>query len=255
MDRILRHLGYLEFGRGSVAFNLIRWGPGRRVARRLYDLLKLHGRVAIPASPVDWSKSRAYTSVVSTGEGVSVNLEGREPHGIVDRGDYETVRAELAAALSAFRDPETGVSPIGRIHRKEEILSGEFLDAAPDLLLVPAPGYSLTHARGMVEDADWLSGDHRIEGVLAAKGPEVTPGALEEAAHLIDLGPTALAALGVASDIERDGTVLGSLVGSEVELTVDASARPGGRSGRDGGLTSDEEGEIEEHLRGLGYVE
>ena len=45
--------------------------------------------MAIPASPIDWSKSRAYTSVVSTGEGVSVNLKGREPEGIVDPADYE----------------------------------------------------------------------------------------------------------------------------------------------------------------------
>ena len=82
MDRILQQLGFLEFGRGSLAFNLIRWGPGRRIARRIYDLLKLHGKMAIPASPIDWSKSRAYTSVVSTGEGVSINMKGREPEGI-----------------------------------------------------------------------------------------------------------------------------------------------------------------------------
>lgn len=163
MDRILQHLGYLEFGRGSLAFNLIRWGPGRRIARRLYDIFKLHGKISIPASPIEWSKTRAYTSVVSTGEGVSVNLKGREPEGIVDTKDYEKVRDDLAASLDAFRDPDTGKPPIGKIYRKEEVMSGKFLDTAPDLLLVPAPFYSLTHAKGMVEAADWLSGDHRLE--------------------------------------------------------------------------------------------
>ena len=256
MDRVLQHLGFLEFGRGSFAFNLIRWGPGRRIARRIYDLLKLHGKISIPASPIEWSKTRAYTSVVSTGEGVSVNLKGREPGGTVDPQDYEKVRDEVFQALDAFRDPDTGKSPISKIYRKEEILSGRFLDTAPDLLLVPAPFYSLTHAKGMVEEADWLSGDHRLEGVVVATGPEVKPGPLQETAELIDLGPTSLAALGVPSAVERDGKVLSSLVGDGVELKVEAKDGAGPADAVDpSGLSSDEEGEIEDHLRGLGYVE
>jgi predicted AlkP superfamily phosphohydrolase/phosphomutase len=256
MDRILRHLGFLEFGRGSFAFNLIRWGPGRRVARRVYDILKLHGKVSIPASPVDWSKTTAYTSVVSTGEGVSVNLKGREPNGIVEPSDYERARDDVAAALDDFRDPDNNLAPIGKILRKEEVLSGAHLDSAPDLLLVPAPFYSLTHARGMVEEADWLSGDHRIEGVVVATGPEVTAGPLRERVELIDLGPTSLATLGAPSAVPRDGRVIRSLVGSDAAL--DIGGPPAGAQARaadDTGLTSDEAGEIEDHLRGLGYVE
>lgn len=256
MDRVLESMGYAKFSKGSFATNLIRWGPGRRIARRIYDLLKLHGRVALPATPLDWTKSRAYTSVSSTGEGVSINLKGREPQGTVDPKDYESLREEIFQKLSDFRDPVTGKAPIRKIYRKEEILSGRFLDTAPDLLLVPAPLYSLTHAKGMVEDADWLSGDHRLEGMLVAVGPEVTPGPLEETAYLQDLGPTSLAALGVPSGIERDGKVLKSLVGDrELEMRLvdgtDGSAASPGASG----LTSDEESEVEEHLRGLGYVE
>jgi predicted AlkP superfamily phosphohydrolase/phosphomutase len=255
MDRVLKHLGFLEFGRGSFAFNLVRWGPGRRIARRLYDIFKLHGRVSIPASPIDWDKTRAYTSVVSTGEGVSVNLKGREPQGTVDPKDYEKVRQEVFDALSAFRDPDTGQSPIAKIYRKEEVMSGAFFDTAPDLLLVPAPFYSLTHAKGMVEEADWLSGDHRLEGVIVATGPEVTPGPLAETVELIDLGPTSMAALGVPSAVPRDGKVIASLVGPETQLRVDESVLEGAGGEAGSGLTSDEEGEIEDHLRGLGYVE
>ena len=259
MDRILQQMGYLEFGKGSFAFNLIRWGPGRRIARRVYDLLKLHGKVSIPASPIEWSKTRAYTSVVSTGEGISVNLKGREPGGIVDPKDYEKVRDEVRAAVEGFKDPVTGKNPVGKTYLKEEVLSGAFLDTAPDILLVPAEGYSLTHAKGAVEEADWLSGDHRLEGVIVATGPEVTPGPLKETAQLIDLGPTSMAALGVTSGVPRDGKVLRSLVGDGVDLKVDESSiqeQAGGSvATAEGGLTSDEEGEIEDHLRGLGYVE
>jgi predicted AlkP superfamily phosphohydrolase/phosphomutase len=255
MDRILEHLGWLSFGRGSFTFNLIRWGPGRRIARRLYDLLKLHGKISIPASPIEWASTKAYTSVVSTGEGVSLNLRGREPEGIVDVGDYERVRQDLFDALSEFRDPETGAAPISKIYRKEEVLSGRFLDVAPDLLLVPAPFYSLTHAKGMVEAADWLSGDHRLEGVVVANGPEVKAGPLTETVELIDLGPTALAALGVPSAVPRDGKVLASLAGADARLEVGAASVDSAQKSSESGLESHEEEEIEEHLRGLGYVE
>lgn len=255
MDGILGDLGFLSLGRGSMAYNLVRWGPGRRIARRIYDLLKLHGRISIPSSPVDWSRTRAYTSVVSTGEGVSVNLKGREPGGIVDPKDYESVRDELATALASYVDPATGRNPIGRVMPKEEVLTGRFLDIAPDLLLVPAPLYSLTHAKSSVEDADWLSGDHRLEGVVVAAGPEVQPGPLQETVRLIDLMPTAVAALGVSSAVPRDGRPIESLVGAGIELEVSESGSPGASAPPESGLTSDEEGEIEDHLRGLGYVE
>ena len=255
MDRILGDLGFLRFGRGSMAYNLVRWGPGRRIARRLYDLFKLHGRVSIPSSPVDWENTRAYTSVVSTGEGVSVNLKGREPGGTVEPADYERVRDELAAALADYKDPHTGRNPIGKVLRKEDVLSGPFLDIAPDLLLVPAPLYSLTHAKSAVEDADWLSGDHRLEGIVVAAGPEVKPGPLSETVRLIDLMPTAAAALGVPTAVERDGRPIESLVGAGVELALSDSGLSGGSEPSETGLTSDEEGEIEDHLRGLGYVE
>ena len=84
----------------------------------------------------------------------------------------------------------------------------------------------------------------------------MTPGPLKETAELIDLGPTSMAALGVPSAIPRDGKVLASLIGPGKSLEV----RSGGAVTRattvdESGLNEQEEGEIEDHLRGLGYVE
>jgi hypothetical protein len=53
-------------------------GPVRKIARKAYDVLGLHGKVSLPQS-VNWSKTKAFTTIRSTGEGVSVNLAGREP--------------------------------------------------------------------------------------------------------------------------------------------------------------------------------
>ena len=66
----------------------MQWGPMRKVARKVYDVLGLHGKVSLPQS-VNWSKTKAFTTIRSTGEGVSINLAGREIDGIVDPGDYE----------------------------------------------------------------------------------------------------------------------------------------------------------------------
>jgi predicted AlkP superfamily phosphohydrolase/phosphomutase len=233
MNKVLEHLGFLRFGAGSTLVNLLSWGRVRSVARVVYDRLGLHGRVAVPTPPIDWARTIAYTSVVSTGEGVSVNLTGREPEGTVSRADYERVRDEVAQALLEFTD-DRGEHPVGAVLRKEEVLSGPYLDRAPDLLLQAAPLYSLSHARRMVEDADWLSGDHRPEGVYVMAGPGIEAGAGPE----ISLGDFA------------------AQIAHEIGLPADPEW---GRSGLEaepvGAYSDEEERLVEERLRGLGYLE
>src|SRR5262249_51555463 len=96
MNRVLEHLDLLKMGRGSGLVSLLAWGRVRSIARKTYDRLGLHGKVAVPTPPLDWAHTRAYTSVTSTGEGVSIALRGREPEGIVAPQDYEKVRDEVA---------------------------------------------------------------------------------------------------------------------------------------------------------------
>jgi predicted AlkP superfamily phosphohydrolase/phosphomutase len=253
MDRLLEHFGLLEFSASRAIFGPMQWGPMRSLARKVYDKLGLHGRVPLPQS-VNWAKTRAYTSVRSTGEGISVNLAGREPDGIVDPADFEKVRDEVAERVGAFVDPRTGNRPVGRIWRREEIFKGKFADEAPDLLLEPAPLYSLTHAKTMVEAADWLSGDHRMDGVIVATGPRVDRANFPDAARLVDLAPTILAAVGAPASVRHSGTIIPSVVGDE--LAVAAGSAPADTALGPGiGLDEGEAEEVEEHLRGLGYLE
>jgi len=233
MNKVLQELGFLRFARGSWLVNLISWGRIRSLARVVYDRLGLHGRVKVPTPPIDWEKTRAYTSVVSTGEGVSLSLEGREPQGTVKREDYERVRDEVAQALLDFTDPDTGGHPIDAVLRKEEVLSGAYLDRAPDLLLEPAPLYSLSHARRMVEAADWLSGDHRPEGIYVMAGPGIEPGEGSEIS-LGDFANQIMDAVGIEPDPDWGQALTHEPVGS---------------------FSEDEERQIEERLRGLGYLE
>jgi predicted AlkP superfamily phosphohydrolase/phosphomutase len=234
MNRVLEQLGLLRMGRGSGLVSLLAWGRLRSIARRIYDRLGLHGRVAVPTPPIDWAHTRAYTSVTSTGEGVSIALAGREPEGQVQPEAYERVRDEVARALLDFTDPVTGRHPIGRVLRKEDVLEGPYLDRAPDLLLEAAPLYSLTHARQAVEEADWLSGDHRPEGVYVEAGPGIEPGHGPEIS-LADFAGRIAEAVGLEPGAGEDDAVA-----SDDEEPV---------------FSEDEEREVEERLRGLGYLE
>jgi predicted AlkP superfamily phosphohydrolase/phosphomutase len=254
MDRLLEHLGFLRFAASKAVFGPMQWGPMRSVARKVYDTLGLHGRVSLPQS-VNWQKTVAFTSVRSTGEGVSINVAGREPDGIVDPGDYEAARARVMEALDAFVDPATGKKPIRRVLRREDVFTGRHAETAPDILLEPAPLYSLTHAKSMVEDADWLSGDHRIDGVIAASGPRVRLDAFAEPALLVDMAPTILAALGVPASVKHDGQVLSAVVGDEASVAAAGVREPEAAADETTGLAEDEALEVEEHLRGLGYLE
>ena len=254
MDRLLEHLGFLRSAATRAVFGPMQWGRLRAVARKVYDLLGLHGRVSLPQS-VNWQKTTAYTAVRSTGEGVSLNLAGREPEGIVEPGDYEQVRERVMGALASFVDPATGMRPIARVLRREDVFSGKYVETAPDIVLEAAPLYSLTHATSVVEDADWLSGDHRIEGVIAAAGPKVEPDAFADPAQLVDLAPTILAALRAPASVKHDGRLLSSVVGEEAAAETTASVAADVGVTADSGLDAEEAREVEEHLRGLGYLE
>ena len=253
MDRLLQSFGLLEFTASQAVLGRIQAGKLRGVARRVYDLFGLHGKVSLP-QPVNWAKTRAYTSIRSTGEGVSVNLAGREPNGIVDPADFERVRDDVAERLRGFVDPATGRRPVARVRRREEVFAGDHLDHAPDLLLEPAPGFSLTHAKSVIEDAGWAAGDHRVEGVIAARGPRVREGAFAESPGLIDLAPTILAAVDAPAGVKHDGGVLSAVVGDEAAVRSGANLATE-VSTDDIGPDETEAAEMEEHLRGLGYLE
>ncbi|HEV3475052.1 MAG TPA: alkaline phosphatase family protein [Actinomycetota bacterium] len=254
MDRLLEQLGFLRFAASRAVFGPMQWGPMRSVARKVYDVLGLHGRVSLPQS-VNWQKTKAYTTIRSTGEGVSINLAGREPDGIVDPADFEKVRSSVMDAIDSFVDPDTGKKPVRRVLRREDVFTGRFAETAPDIVLEPAPLYSLTHARQAVEDADWLSGDHRMEGVIAAAGPRVRPDAFAEPALLVDMAPTILAALSVPASVKHDGQVLSAVVGDEAVVPGPGVRDEQHRGADEEGLAADEAQEVEEHLRGLGYLE
>jgi hypothetical protein len=71
------------------------------------------------------------------------------------------------------------------------------------------------------------------------------------------MAPTILAALGVPASIHHTGRILHEVVGAEATVeTKTPVAIPGMPTGEaEGTVTDTEADEMEEHLRGLGYLE
>ena len=99
-----------------------------------------------------------------------------------------------------------------------------------------------------------MSGDHRLEGVIVAVGPNVKP--FESQPALIDLAPTLVGALDAPTAVTPKGRILHEIVGSDKALTS-REAQPSVKiPGMGESAVSDNEAdEMEEHLRGLGYIE
>jgi hypothetical protein len=95
--------------------------------------------------------------------------------------------------------------------------------------------------------------------VIVAVGPAVRT--FEQPPLLVDLAPTILAALDAPAQVEHTGRALHEFVGSEAKVAkAEASAPsvqiPGMLTGEEtSSVTDTEADEMEEHLRGLGYLE
>lgn len=210
---------------------------------------------------MDWGRTRAFRVPMFTMvEGVHFNVRGRQKEGIIAPGEeYEAYRERVVEELIAARDPATGEPFVSDVLRREDVYTGPFVDRAPDLLVQFRDGYTGgpgTDPDNIFEQGEatneW-SGTHRVDGVLIAWGSRVRHMPEAGDAHIEDVAPTALYLMGVPIPDDIDGRVL-------TEILKTGSGSPLMRAGavsatnRDGGLTTEEQQQIAEQLKALGYV-
>jgi predicted AlkP superfamily phosphohydrolase/phosphomutase len=144
---------------------------------------KRTGRVGL--EDVDWSRSRAYGIGFN---GLYLNLAGRESQGSVRPEDADALLAEIAAALEAERDPQSGEAVVLRAYPASEAFHGERVAEAPDLVVGYGRGYSGSDPSTLGEITELVledntsrwSGNHLIDpslvpGVLLVNAP-LAPG-------------------------------------------------------------------------------
>jgi predicted AlkP superfamily phosphohydrolase/phosphomutase len=86
----------------------------------------------IASAPIDWGRTTAWGDGGYYGR-LFLNVKGREPMGIVEPSEVETVRNEMIAKLEALPGPD-GLSMGTTIHKPQDVYT-EVRGVAPDLIV------------------------------------------------------------------------------------------------------------------------
>lgn len=243
--------------------------PIRRVLKRRAPTLRKAVMRARDFKAIEWGETRAF-AYANIGN-VVINLRGRESEGIVEPGaEYEELREEIAEKALELTDPESGERVVDSVYKREELFDGPELEKVPDLvfrfkdtawegkgdLRKRTPVFSYEVAWSPKQGKERYLASHRSEGVIALTGPSVR-GHGELAADILDVAPTLFYLLGEPIPLDLEGRVLEEALSEELL----ASRPPEYAEPVDVELAdvqsygAAEAHEVEERLRGLGYLE
>ena len=190
------------------------------LANRYLGSIKALVQSYVVNSGIDWKQSRAF----SRGKegNIYINLKGRDPHGIVEPHEYDSLCKAIAGRLYALVDPATGKPAVDKVYRADELYQGPLLLMAPDITVVWRDGLYCPH-EGKHDDAsvfvtrwreymNWpTSGGHRLDGVLFASGPGIRRGHRINGASILDLVPTWLHAFKQPLPKHLQGHIIGGM--------------------------------------------
>jgi predicted AlkP superfamily phosphohydrolase/phosphomutase len=203
---------------------------------------------------IEWSRTKVHYYPTN---GFYVNLKGRDMFGAVEPAEYEAVRDDLIRRLQALREPETGEPLLPVVKRREELFRGRNLGHLPDVFVEflgkPYEAFLLEYdVESMWLKPDWADGTHRRNGLYIGAGPGLARGGDVEGLEIFDVAPNILHLMGFPIPEHMDGRFRPELFpeGSR-EAAYESVER---RAGERYGITEDEEKDLEEKLKGLGYL-
>jgi predicted AlkP superfamily phosphohydrolase/phosphomutase len=280
MNKWLEAEGYLRVRRGRYLYSSLkerswrglrkavasvdRWKLRRRLmagtrARALGRPRDLEDRFTQFYRCVDWTKTQAFVSAITEQTGIYINLEGRSPLGTVPVERYEELRDEIIERLKLFTDPDSGEPIITSVMKREEYYSGPFTEWAPDILVT-------------IKDCEYRSdmflsdsvfelpkkafgwGCHRMEGIFVAHGGPVKQGAVDHLS-VYDICPTVLYLMGLPIPEDVDGRAALSILEDSFTSNREPEYVPAdASSAKSAELSAEDERELRDRLRGLGYL-
>jgi predicted AlkP superfamily phosphohydrolase/phosphomutase len=167
--------------------------------------------ITIEKLPVDWSRTKAW------GWGgyyarIFLNVEGREPAGIIPAEDYERFRDDLAERIKAVKGPngETWNTRVIKPQEEWEELNGDY----PDLMvyfddLFWRSAGTLGHKGLYLAENDTGPDDavHAQHGMYILYDPQHPAGKRRDI-DILDVAPTVLDRLGLPVPKEMKGTIV-----------------------------------------------
>jgi predicted AlkP superfamily phosphohydrolase/phosphomutase len=234
-----------------------------RLGSKRFSRVQEEFQSAVVSDTIDWAQTQAYS--LGAGGNIFINLQGREPLGCVSAVEYEPMRQRIIDELMLLRTPDSRQLMVAKVYRREELYHGDRLDQAPDLIVqwtdyaywgrgFYGPQQPVFEKQQRFDfSAQPLSGSHRPDGILIARGPHIRSGARIDGARLIDIAPTVFHLLGYAPPAEMDGRVLDDMLLQSTEsLTPTDTASASTSDSLD--YTPEEAALIADHLRALGYL-
>jgi predicted AlkP superfamily phosphohydrolase/phosphomutase len=210
---------------------------------------------------IDWEKTQAFFASIPC-QGIYIHVK-RDGQGTVEPGAaYERLRERLRQGLLALRDPQRGAKIVDQVYFREEVYQGPYTNWAPDILFVAQNyaylGRELLGTRAVIETSmNWANGFHRPNGIFLARGPGFRPGHQLTGACIQDIAPTVLYRMGLPVPNYMDGRPLqeamtDEFVASHPQQQEEAALTGGAEPAPT--YSDEESAEIEERLRGLGYI-
>ncbi|NJN81846.1 MAG: hypothetical protein HC802_05850 [Caldilineaceae bacterium] len=153
---------------------------------------------------IDWSRTRA----VNVGlVHIFINLEGREPGGIVGPAYYKETQLEIIAALHGYKDPQTGRHPfaLALTHEDAEMvnLTG---DLVGDVVYALRPEFDGAHGKQLPSVTFGMAGQHCTFIMPARISKRVV--ALQRQVRVVDVAPTLCYLLGMPMPRNVEGGVV-----------------------------------------------
>jgi len=185
---------------------------------------------------VDWNETKAFPWVEPLA--VWINLQGRDPQGIVKNEEYEEIRNQVIDILQNMKDPETGDRITTMVMTREESTNvGLGDERTGDIVYFLKPPYTIwwgpiedlltykatdKHINGkLVEDQSNVTGIHGYylpndkvgefsnSSMLIIKGPGIRKGEkFKKQVKLMDIAPTISYLLGIPPPYNSEGRIL-----------------------------------------------
>ena len=167
----------------------------------------------VPALALDMTRSQAFSLPTDWQGLIRINLQGREPRGVVAAGAYDAVCEELDTELRGLRHRGPDVPVVDRVVRIRDVFAGPFADALPDLSVLWNPAVVVTEVTSRragafrrEPDLSGGGGNHQGVGFMLACGASIPRGRFT--GHVFDVAPTVAGLLGERPRPEWDGVAL-----------------------------------------------